>query len=97
MSQPNPINGYVILKPVETQEEKYGQIVLPDLGKERPEIGEVFATSPTYNYHKGEDIPSALKVGQKVLIPKLGSMKFTLDGEDYFLTKETEVAAVISE
>jgi chaperonin GroES len=96
MSKLNPLNGYVVLKPVEEGETTYGNIVLPDLGKEKPEMGEVVETSPTYNWHKGENVPSALEVGDKVLIPKLGSMKITVEGEDYFITKESEVLAKLS-
>lgn len=88
-----PMNGHVILKPVEEGESTYGNIVLPDLGKEKPEMGEVVATSDTYNWHTGAYYPTHLKVGDKVLIPKLGAMKITVEGEDYYITKETEVLA----
>ena len=67
MSQVEPLNGYVVLKPVETQEEMYGNIVIPDLGKERPEMGEVVAVSKTYNYHSDQFIHSVLSVGNQVL------------------------------
>jgi chaperonin GroES len=88
-----PMNGHVILRPIEEGETTYGNIVLPDLGKEKPEMGEVVAASDTYNWHTGAYYPSHLKVGDKVLIPKLGSMKITVEGEDYYITKETEVLA----
>lgn len=90
-----PMNGYVVLRPVETSEEMVGNIILPDMGKERPETGEVIAVSGTYNYHKGEEIPSNLSVGDIVLIPKMGTTKISFAGEDYFITKETEVLAVL--
>ena len=90
-----PMNGYVVLRPVETSEEMVGNIILPDMGKERPETGEVISVSGTYNYHKGEEIPSNLSVGDIVLIPKMGTTKISFAGEDYFITKETEVLAVL--
>lgn len=94
MSKLIPKNGNVILKPIEEQEQTYGNIVIPDMGKERPEIGEVIATSDTYNWHTGQFFISEFKVGQKVLIPKMGSVKITVDGEDYFITKETEILSI---
>lgn len=94
MNKIEPINGHIVIKPIEEQEQTYGNIVIPDMGKEKPEIGEVIAVSGTYNWHKGENVPSQLKPGQKVLIPKMGSMKITVDGEDYFITKETEILAI---
>jgi chaperonin GroES len=97
MSKLKPLNGFLILKPVEEQEQTYGNIVIPDLGKERPEMGEVVATSETYNWHTDTYVKSTAEVGQKVLIPKLGSMKITIEGEDYFIAKDTEILAVLKD
>jgi chaperonin GroES len=94
MSKLIPQNGNVIIKPIEEQEQTYGNIVIPDMGKERPEIGEIIAVSDTYNWHTGEHYTSKLTPGQKVLVPKMGAVKLTVDGEDYFITKETEILAV---
>jgi chaperonin GroES len=97
MSKLKPLNGFLILKPVEEQEQTYGNIVIPDLGKERPEMGEVVATSETYNWHTDTYVKSTVEVGQKVLIPKLGSMKITIESEDYFIAKDTEILAVLKD
>jgi len=97
MSKLNPKNGFAILKPIEEQEQTYGNIVIPDLGKERPEMGEVIAVSQTYNWHRGEYVDSQFEIGQKVLIPKMGTMKITVEGEDYFITKDTEILSVIED
>jgi len=97
MSKLNPKNGFTILKPVEEQEQTYGNIVIPDLGKERPEMGEVIAVSQTYNWHRGEYVDSQFQVGQKVLIPKMGTMKISVGGEDYFITKDTEILSVVED
>jgi len=94
MSKLIPQNGNVIIKPIEEQEQTIGNIVIPDMGKERPEIGEVIESSDTYNWHTGEFFKTKLTPGQKVLIPKMGSVKISVDGEDYFITKETEILAV---
>lgn len=91
MSKLQPLNGYLVLRPVEEDEAMYGNIVLPDLGKEKPEMGEVVATSPTYNYHSDTFINSALQIGDTVLIPKLGSLRVTVEGEEYFICKESDV------
>jgi chaperonin GroES len=90
-----PKNGYIVLKPVETSEETIGNIILPDMGKERPETGEVIAVSGTYNYHSDTIIPSSLNVGDIVIIPKMGTTKISFGGEDYYITKETEVLGVL--
>ena len=95
-SKLQPLNGYLVLKPIDTEEETYGNIVIPDLGKERPEMGEVVATSGTYNYNSDKLVPSNLTVGDKVLIPKLGSLRITVEGDEYFICKEQDVYSKIN-
>ena len=95
-SKLKPVNGIIVLKKVEEEEQTYGNIIIPDLGKERPELGIVVAVSSTYNWHSGLEKPSELEVGQKVVIPKMGSMVVSVDNEDYTLVKETDVLAIIN-
>lgn len=95
MSKLQPLNGYIVLKPIEEDEQMYGNIVIPDLGKERPEMGEVVATSTTYNFHSDKEILSALSIGDKVLIPKLGSVRISVDSEDYYICKEQDIYSKI--
>ena len=97
MSKLHPLNGYLILRPIEEDEQTYGNIVIPDLGKERPELGEVIATSKVYNYNSDKYVDSSLAVGDKVLIPKMGSVSITVEGEDYYIVKEQDVYSKISE
>lgn len=97
MTKLSPLNGYVILKPVEEQEQMAGNIIIPDLGKEKPEVGEVIAISGTYNWHTGTvHNDTALQVGVKVLIPKMGSQRITVDNEEYYITKATEIIAILN-
>ena len=93
--QITPINGYVVLKPVEETEQTFGNIVIPDLGKERPEMGKVVDVSPTYNFHTDKNVESLLHPGDLVLITKMGSQRIVIDGEDYYICKETDVLAII--
>lgn len=86
-----PINGYIVIKPVEIEEQTYGNIVIPDLGGERPEVGEVTAISDTYNYHSDRFLKALVQVGDVVLIPKMGSVRVTVGGEDYFICKESDI------
>ena len=95
MSNIKPLNGIVVLKKLEEEEQTYGQIVIPDMAKEKPEMGIVVETSDTYNWHQGTYYKTKVKVGDKVVIPKMGSMIVSQDGEDYILIKETEILAVI--
>lgn len=91
MNTLEPLNGYIVLKPIEEEEQLYGNIVIPDLGKERPELGEVVAISTTYNFHSDREVPSKLKIGDRVLIPKMGSVRITVENEEYFIAKEQDL------
>ena len=95
MNKITPLNGYIVLKPIETQEETFGNIIIPDLGKERPEMGKVVATSDVYNYHTDKRVISTLEEGEIVLIPKMGSQRIVIEGEDYYICKESDIFAVI--
>ena len=95
MKKLTPLNGFIILKPIETEEETFGNIIIPDLGKERPEMGEVVATSDVYNYNTDKLVISTLEEGDIVLIPKLGSQRIVLEGQDYFICKESDILAII--
>ena len=74
MSKLKPLNGNIVIKPLENQETTYGNIVIPDMGKEKPEIGEVIAVSDTLNWHTGEYVRSKIQPGDIVLIPKMGAV-----------------------
>lgn len=95
MGKITPLNGIIVLKRIEEEEQMYGAIVVPDMGKEKPELGIVVETSDTYNWHRGDYYRSKVKVGDKVVIPKMGSMVISENGEDYILIKETEILAVL--
>ena len=60
MSKLKPVNGNVILRPIEEEEQMSGNIIIPDMGKERPDMGEIVAISEVYNFNKGEYLTSIL-------------------------------------
>ena len=95
MSKLRPVNGNVILRPIEEEEQMAGNIIIPDMGKERPEMGEIIAISNVYNFNKGEYAPSTLEVGMKVLIPKMGAQAITIEGEEYFITAQNSVLSIV--
>lgn len=88
-------NGNLLLKRVEEEETMFGNIVIPDLGREKPELGEVVDASPTYNWHTGQYVSTSVQIGDIVVIPKMGSMLISHEGQDYILVKETDVLAII--
>ena len=73
-----------------------GNIIVPDLGKEKNEFGEVVAVGPGKPTISGEFIPTVLKVGDKVVLPTMGFTKLPYDGEEYYVGPENQVLAKVN-
>ena len=93
-----PTNDRILVKPIDEGEQTYGSIVIPDMGKERPEIGEVLAVGPGRLSEFGQMIlVRSCKVGDIVLVPKVGTLRIDFEGEEYYIAQDKEVLAVIKE
>jgi chaperonin GroES len=97
MSKLKPRGGSIILKQLEENEMKVGNIIIPDVGHEKSLIAEVIAVSDVFNWHRGEFVPTDLKVGQKVVIPPMGAQKLTLDNIDYLIISQEQIPSVIED
>lgn len=85
----------VIVKPVENEEQQYGNIVVPDLGKDKNERGEVIAVGPGKPTLMGSFIETQVKVGDIVILPTMGFTKLEYDGDDYFIGPENMILAKV--
>jgi len=91
-----PLADRVLIKPIEEEESTYGNIVVPDMGKDRPDFGTVLAVGPGRYDNNGNLIPTGLKTGQKVIMPKYGANTVELEGEEYVLASESEILGIIN-
>ena len=85
----------VIVKPIEQNEEMYGSVVVPDLGKDRNEHAVVVSVGPGQHTHLGHFIPSEIKVGDEVVLPTQGFSKIEYKGEEYYIGPENQILARI--
>ena len=93
----NPCNDRILIKPVDEGEQTYGSIVIPDMGKEKPEMGEVISVGPGRLSEYGKMIPiRSCKVGDTVLVPKIGTLRIDFEGEEYYIAQDREVLAVVN-
>lgn len=90
-------NDRVIIKPVDQSEEMYGSIIIPDMGKEKPEMGEVISVGPGRQSEFGSWIEVKAKVGDIVLVPKIGSIRIDFEGQEYFITPDREILATVKQ
>tara|TARA_R110002020_G_scaffold234316_2_gene446308 strand:+ start:343 stop:738 length:396 start_codon:yes stop_codon:yes gene_type:complete len=83
----------VIVKPIEVEETKYGSIVVPDMGKDKNEHGEVVAVGPGQNTISGTFIKTVSKIGDIVVLPTQGFTRLEHNGDDYYVGPENQILA----
>ena len=92
------INGHAVLKVIEHEEQLAGNIIIPDMGDEKPEMAEVIDISSVFNFHTGEECdPVDIKIGDKVFIPKMGASKVTLGSDELLICKSTDILGILIE
>ena len=80
-----PMNGRVLVKPLEAQEKTAGGIYIPDTAKERLQEGNVVAVA--------EDATDEVAVGDRVIYKEFGGTEVRVEGEDYILFTEDDLLA----
>ena len=90
-----PLHNHVVIKQQDETETMYGNIVVPDLGKEKPLMGEVLASGPGLINLNGVLIPNTVEVGQIIIFPSFGGQKITVEGEEYVVCKEQDLIAIL--
>lgn len=85
----------VLVKPIDDSEELYGNIIIPDLGKEKPQMGTVLNVGPGRKTEFGTTIETTVKVGDVVLVPKIGTIRVDFEGDEYYIVQDREILAVV--
>ena len=93
-----PTNDRILLQPIDEGEQTYGNIVIPDMGKEKPELGVVLAVGPGRMSENGTMmLVRSCKVGDVVMVPKIGTLRIDFEGEEYYIAQDKEVLAVVEQ
>jgi len=80
-----PINGRILVKPLEAKDKTSGGIHLPDTAKEKLQEGKVIAVA--------EDATDEVAVGDRIIYKELGGTEVKVEGEDYILLTEDDLLA----
>jgi chaperonin GroES len=91
-----PLNDRILLKRVETKEEKRGGIIIPDTAKEKPMEGKVIAVGSGRLEKDGKRTPLEVKVGDRVLFGKYAGTEIKIDDQEHVIVREEEVLGIIS-
>ena len=90
-----PLHDNVLVRRLETTEEKVGGIIIPDTAKEKPMQAEVIAAGPGARDQSGKIVPLSVKKGDRVLFGKWSGTEVKIDGEELLIMKESDILGVI--
>ena len=90
-----PLGDKVVILPQEEGEQMYGNIVIPDAGQEKPEIGKVLAVGPGRISTDGTLIPNKIEIGVNVMVPKFGAQIAVIENETYIIASENDILGII--
>ena len=78
----------VIVKPLEVEEETYGSIVVPDMGKDKNEHGEVITVG---------DLVKEVEPGSFVYFDKIAGSDLRIKGEKFKAIREQDVVVTMKD
>lgn len=78
-----PMNGRVVVRPLESSEQTKGGIVIPDTAKEKPREGEVVAVA--------EDATEEVAVGDRVIYKEYGGNEVNVEEETLVLLEADDL------
>ena len=90
-----PLGDKIVILPQDEGEQTYGNIVVPDMGKEKPEMGTVLAVGPGRISTDGTLIPNRIEVGTTIIVPKFGAQTVVVENETYIIASENDVLGII--
>lgn len=86
----------VIISPDEVGDKSYGNIIIPDMGNDIPYTGTVLSVGPG-RYEFGKFIEPIVKKGDRVILPKIGPVKFEFNRKEYFIISEKNILSIIKD
>ena len=92
-----PLHDNIVVKPMEENDQMHGNIYIPDMGRDRPEMGNVVAVGTGRISEYGVEIKPKSCIGETVVIPKIGFIRIEFHGEEYYIGPEKEVLARIDD
>jgi chaperonin GroES len=95
MPKLRPLHDRVVIRRIEEQEQKVGNLYIPDTAKEKPQEGEVIAVGDGRILEDGKRVPLDLQVGDRVLFGKYSGTEVKLGDEEFLIMRESDVLGVV--
>ena len=88
-----PLDDRVVIEILEAEEKTLGGIVLPDMAKEKPQLGEVVAVGPGKLLDDGKRAKPLVAKGDIVLFGKYAGTEVRVGETEYTIMKESDILA----
>jgi chaperonin GroES len=92
-----PLSDHIVVKVLELTGMTESGIVIPDVAKEKPTVGEVIAVGPGKLLEDGRRVAPEVKPGQKVLFSKYAGNEFKHKGEEWLVLREDDILAIVED
>ena len=92
-----PLGDKIVILPQEEEEQQYGNIIIPDTGQEKPQMGTVLAVGPGRISTNGTLIPNRIEIGQTIIVPIFGAQVVVVENETYIVVGESDVLGIIKQ
>ena len=92
-----PLGDRVVVKAKDDQDARTASgIVIPDIAKEKPVLGEVLAVGPGEVNDQGVRVPMDVKEGDTVVYSKDGGTEIKFEGQDYLILSSRDLLAIVA-
>ena len=91
-----PLADKVVVKKLQAEETTKSGIILSSGAQQKPQIAEIIAVGPG-GVVEGNEIKMEVQVGQKVIIRDYAGTNVKLDGEEYIIVRQDDIAAIVED
>jgi len=91
-----PLHDRVLVRRLEEQESKRGNIIIPDSAKEKPHQAEVIAVGSGKLLEDGQRAAIDVQAGDRILFGKYSGADVRIDGDEYLILREDEILGVLA-
>lgn len=97
VSSIRPTLNRVLIQRIQAENKTVSGIFLPEKSLEKLSEGKVIAVGPGEVDKNGKLIQMNVKVGDKVILPTYGGNSIKVGEEEYFIYRDNELLAIISD
>ena len=91
-----PLSDRILVKVQAAEEKTAGGIFLPEMAKEKPQVGEVVSVGAGKFNDNGTRNSIDVEVGASVLYSKYAGTDLKIGNDDYVLLREQDILAIVS-